>query len=66
VWLGGAENAAQEAAEALRLPVIANGQARGVLPGGRGAGLVRGVVQRHRVPDRADLPAAAVVDRSGA
>jgi len=34
VWLGGAENAARDAAEALRLPVIANGQARGVLPGG--------------------------------
>jgi acetolactate synthase I/II/III large subunit len=34
VWLGGAEDAAREAAEALRLPVIANGQARGVLPGG--------------------------------
>jgi acetolactate synthase-1/2/3 large subunit len=34
VWLGGAEDAAREAAEALRLPVIANGQARGVLPRG--------------------------------
>jgi acetolactate synthase-1/2/3 large subunit len=34
VWLGGADHAAREAAEALRLPVIANGQARGVLPGG--------------------------------
>ena len=34
VWLGGAEDAARAAAEALRLPVIANGQARGVLPGG--------------------------------
>jgi acetolactate synthase-1/2/3 large subunit len=34
VWLGGAEGAAREAAEALRLPVIANGQARGVLPRG--------------------------------
>src|SRR6202011_1954654 len=34
VWLGGAEDAAQEAAEALRLPVIANGQARGVRPRG--------------------------------
>jgi acetolactate synthase I/II/III large subunit len=34
VWLGGAELAARQAAEALRLPVIANGQARGVLPGG--------------------------------
>jgi acetolactate synthase-1/2/3 large subunit len=34
VWLGGAEGAARQAAEALRLPVIANGQARGVLPRG--------------------------------
>jgi acetolactate synthase-1/2/3 large subunit len=34
VWLGGAENAARGAAEELRLPVITNGQARGVLPGG--------------------------------
>ena len=34
VWLGGAETAARHCAEALRLPVIANGQARGVLPGG--------------------------------
>ena len=34
VWLTGAEVAARRAAEALRLPVITNGQARGVLPGG--------------------------------
>jgi acetolactate synthase-1/2/3 large subunit len=34
VWLGGAEGAARQAAEELRLPVIANGQARGVLPRG--------------------------------
>jgi acetolactate synthase-1/2/3 large subunit len=34
VWLGRAETAARQAAEALRLPVIANGQGRGVLPGG--------------------------------
>jgi acetolactate synthase-1/2/3 large subunit len=34
VWLGGAETAARLCAEALRLPVITNGQARGVLPGG--------------------------------
>jgi acetolactate synthase I/II/III large subunit len=34
VWLGGAEDAARRAAEVLRLPVIANGQARGVLPRG--------------------------------
>jgi acetolactate synthase-1/2/3 large subunit len=34
VWLGGAQDAARTAAEELRLPVIANGQARGVLPGG--------------------------------
>jgi acetolactate synthase-1/2/3 large subunit len=34
VWLGGAEGAARRAVEELRLPVIANGQARGVLPAG--------------------------------
>ena len=34
VWLGGAEEAARAAAEELRLPVIANGQGRGVLPPG--------------------------------
>jgi thiamine pyrophosphate-dependent acetolactate synthase large subunit-like protein len=34
VWLGGAEGAALAAAEELRLPVITNGQARGVLPSG--------------------------------
>ena len=34
VWLGGAEEEARRAVEELGLPVIANGQARGVLPGG--------------------------------
>src|SRR5215472_3239069 len=34
VWLDGAETAARVAAEELRLPVIANGQARGILPAG--------------------------------
>jgi len=34
VWLGGAEAAARQAAQELRLPVIANGQARGILPRG--------------------------------
>ncbi len=34
VWLGHAEDAARRAAEDLRLPVIANGQARGILPAG--------------------------------
>jgi len=34
VWLGGAETAAREAATELRLPVVANGQGRGVLPAG--------------------------------
>jgi acetolactate synthase I/II/III large subunit len=34
VWLGGAEDAARRAAENLRLPVVANGQARGILPRG--------------------------------
>ena len=32
----------------------------------RGDGLLRGGVHDHRVPDRADLPAQAVVDRPGA
>jgi acetolactate synthase-1/2/3 large subunit len=34
VWLDGAEAAARAAAEELRLPVIANGQGRGILPAG--------------------------------
>jgi len=34
VWLDGADGAAAGAAEELRLPVIANGQARGILPAG--------------------------------
>jgi acetolactate synthase-1/2/3 large subunit len=32
VWMDGAETAARAAAERLQLPVIANGQARGILP----------------------------------
>ncbi len=34
VWLDGAEHAARAAAEELRLPVIANGQGRGIVPAG--------------------------------
>jgi acetolactate synthase-1/2/3 large subunit len=34
VWLDGAADAARRAAEELRLPVIANGQARGIVPRG--------------------------------
>jgi acetolactate synthase I/II/III large subunit len=34
VWLDGAEHAARDAAERLRLPVVANGQGRGILPAG--------------------------------
>jgi acetolactate synthase-1/2/3 large subunit len=34
VWAGGAEQAARAAAEHLRLPVITNGQGRGLLPAG--------------------------------
>ncbi len=34
VWLDGAHEAARAAAEDLRLPVIANGQGRGILPAG--------------------------------
>jgi acetolactate synthase-1/2/3 large subunit len=36
VWLGGAAGAARAAAEALSLPVVANGQGRGILPAGHG------------------------------
>ena len=34
VWLDGAETAAREAAQELGLPVVANGQGRGILPAG--------------------------------
>jgi acetolactate synthase I/II/III large subunit len=34
VWMDGAEAEARSAAELLQLPVIANGQGRGILPGG--------------------------------
>jgi acetolactate synthase-1/2/3 large subunit len=34
VWIDGAEHAARAAAERLQLPVIANGQGRGILPSG--------------------------------
>jgi acetolactate synthase I/II/III large subunit len=34
VWLDGAEHAARTAAERLGLPVVANGQGRGILPAG--------------------------------
>lgn len=34
VWMDGAEHAARTAAELLQLPVITNGQARGILPAG--------------------------------
>ncbi len=34
VWLDGADISARTCAETLRLPVVANGQARGILPGG--------------------------------
>jgi acetolactate synthase I/II/III large subunit len=34
VWLDGAEHAARAAAEGLGLPVVANGQGRGILPAG--------------------------------
>ncbi|HMH93622.1 MAG TPA: acetolactate synthase [Streptosporangiaceae bacterium] len=34
VWLGGAAPAARAAAEALSLPVVTNGQGRGILPAG--------------------------------
>lgn len=36
VWMDGADEAARAFAEELRLPVVANGQGRGVLPAGHG------------------------------
>ncbi len=58
VWLGGAETAALHCAEALRLPVISNGQARGIVP--RGHSLL---VSRARATalDEADLVIVAGV-----
>ncbi|HET9894880.1 MAG TPA: acetolactate synthase [Streptosporangiaceae bacterium] len=41
VWIDGAETAARAAAQALRLPVIANGQGRGILPAGHELQLTR-------------------------
>ena len=34
IWMDGAEGAARDAAEQLQLPVIANGQGRGIIPAG--------------------------------
>jgi acetolactate synthase-1/2/3 large subunit len=34
IWIDGAEHAARAAAERLQLPVVANGQGRGILPAG--------------------------------
>jgi acetolactate synthase-1/2/3 large subunit len=41
VWLGGADSQARLAAEELRLPVIANGQGRGILPAGHELQVIR-------------------------
>ena len=52
VWLDGAADAARGAAEALRLPVIANGQGRGILPAGHELLVTRA---RSAAFDQADL-----------
>ena len=41
VWLDGAEHAARAAAEELQLPVIANGQGRGIVPAGHALQVTR-------------------------
>ena len=46
VWLDGAEQEARPAAEELRLPVIANGQGRGILPAGHELLVTQGQVHR--------------------
>jgi acetolactate synthase I/II/III large subunit len=52
VWLDGAEDAARAAAERLRLPVVANGQGRGILPAGHDLLVTRA---RSAAFGRADL-----------
>jgi acetolactate synthase I/II/III large subunit len=52
VWLDGAAEAARAAAEQLRLPVIANGQGRGILPAGHPLLVTRA---RSTALGRADL-----------
>src|SRR3984885_4318278 len=62
VWLGGAETAARECAEALSLPVITNGQARGVLPRGHALLVTRA---RSAALAEADLVIVAGGGRAG-
>jgi acetolactate synthase I/II/III large subunit len=52
VWLDGAERAARSALEELRLPVVANGQGRGILPAGHELLVTRA---RSRAFGNADL-----------
>jgi thiamine pyrophosphate-dependent acetolactate synthase large subunit-like protein len=52
VWLDGAERAARSAVEELRLPVVANGQGRGILPAGHELLVTRA---RSRAFGNADL-----------
>ncbi|MGH8867540.1 MAG: acetolactate synthase [Actinomycetes bacterium] len=52
VWTDGAEDAARRAAEALGLPVVANGQGRGVVPAGHDLLVTRA---RSRAFGQADL-----------
>jgi thiamine pyrophosphate-dependent acetolactate synthase large subunit-like protein len=51
VWLGGAETQARLAAEELRLPVIANGQGRGILPPGHELQVTRARATALRAAD---------------
>jgi acetolactate synthase I/II/III large subunit len=58
VWLGHGDEAARRCAETLRLPVVTNGQARGVLPHGHDLLVTRA---RSRVFAEADLVIVAGV-----
>jgi thiamine pyrophosphate-dependent acetolactate synthase large subunit-like protein len=65
VWLGGAETAARAAAEELQLPVITNGQGRGILPAGHDLLVTRARSVAFREADLVIVAGAALDFRLG-
>jgi acetolactate synthase I/II/III large subunit len=65
VWLGGAETAARAAAEQLQLPVITNGQGRGILPAGHDLLVTRARSVAFREADLVIVAGAALDFRLG-
>jgi acetolactate synthase-1/2/3 large subunit len=65
VWLGGAETAARAAAEELQLPVITNGQGRGILPAGHDLLVTRARPVAFREADLVIVAGAALDFRLG-